>query len=104
MAINSTMFSAKTGRKNKVGYVIDDDGAAYVNLDFIGPKLITHLNATYDGIEIITIKGDLFAPEKWARGELAKTFKGEKQALATVDAFFKTLDANRDVIRSADHA
>jgi hypothetical protein len=104
MIINSTLYSAKAGLKKRVGYVIDDDGTAYVNLDFIGPKFITYLNASYDGIEIITIKGDLFAPRDWALTEVTKSFKGDKKALATINGFFKTLDENRDVIRSAYHA
>jgi hypothetical protein len=104
MTINSTLYSAKYDRKNRVGYVIDDDGTAYVNLDFIGDKFTTYLNASYDGIEIITIKGDLFAPRDWALTEVTKSFKGDKKALATVNAFFKTLDENREKVRSAYHA
>jgi hypothetical protein len=102
--INTTKFIGRLDKNKRVGFCIDDDKTTWINLDFIGPKFITYLNASFDGCEIIRIGNDLFAPEKWARDELAKTFKGEQQALATVKAFFKTLDANREKVRSVYHA
>jgi|GEM_PF-6834473 len=102
--INTTKFIGRLDKNKRVGFCIDDDKTTWINLDFIGPQFITYLNASFDGCEIIRIGNDLFAPEKWARDELAKTFKGEQQALATVNAFFESVDNHRKQLKGGSHA
>ena len=101
--INTTQFSAPLNGKSKVGFCIDDNGTAWVNIEMISPA-INLLSAAFDGVPFTRINKDQFVCANWARIELQQAFCHDNKALQVIHKFFDVIENEKQKVLGGEHA
>lgn len=100
----TTQFITPLNGKPTVGYCVDDDGKAWVNIDLFGNREMTFLNASFDGCPVAKIGNSLFVGDGWAKRELVEQFAHDNKALNIINAFFLSIEQSKQQIAGVSHA
>lgn len=103
-SINTTQFITPLNGKPTVGYCVDDDGTAWVNIELFGKKQLAYLNACFDGCPVVKIGKSLFVSDDWAQRELTEQFADDNKALNIINAFFSAVTQSKQKIAGGSHA